>query len=83
LDKAWRFKREHNKNIWMRNFVVNYQWGYAGTSYEIFYQTESGLIEIASTNKYKFKVKEITTKGKVLYNLSPAKKLCLRNRIRH
>jgi len=57
----------------LRNFVANYQWGYAGTSYEIFYQTESGLIEIGSTNKYKFKVKEITKKGKVIYNLSPSK----------
>ncbi len=62
------------KTSGLRNFVVNYQWGYAGTSYEIFYKIKRRLIEIGSTNKYKFKVKEkITTKDKIVYNLLPSK----------
>jgi alanyl-tRNA synthetase len=56
----------------LRNFVANYQWGYAGTSYEIFYQTKIGPIEIASTNKYKFKVIESIQNGKNIFNLTPS-----------
>jgi alanyl-tRNA synthetase len=56
----------------LRNFVANYQWGYAGTSYEIFYQTKIGPIEIASTNKYKFKVIESIQNGKNIFNLAPS-----------
>jgi alanyl-tRNA synthetase len=56
----------------LRNFVANYQWGYAGTSYEIFYETKIGPIEIASTNKYKFKVIESIQNGKNIFNLAPS-----------
>jgi alanyl-tRNA synthetase len=56
----------------LRNFVANYQWGYAGTSYEIFYQTKIGPIEIASTNKYKFKVIESIQNGKNIFSLAPS-----------
>jgi len=56
----------------LRNFVANYQWGYAGTSYEIFYQTKIGPIEIASTNKYKFKVIESVQNGKNIFSLAPS-----------
>jgi len=54
----------------LRNFVANYQWGYAGASYEIFYKIDDDLLEIASTNKYKYWVKEETIKNKNYYVLS-------------
>lgn len=57
----------------LRNFVANYQWGYAGPSYEIFYKNNNDLIEIASTNKYKYRVQQFIHKGKQNYQLLSAK----------
>lgn len=58
----------------LRNFVVNYQWGHAGSSYEIFYKiNDNYIIEIGSTNKYKYKIHKFTHKGKQYYEIIPAK----------
>jgi alanyl-tRNA synthetase len=56
----------------LRNFVANFQWGYAGTSYEIFYKTDDGLLEVASTNKYKYRVQHKQKHGQEWYELIPS-----------
>lgn len=58
----------------LRNFVINYQWGYAGSSYEIFYKiNDNYIMEIGSTNKYKYKVIKFIHKGKQYYEIVPSK----------